>query len=176
MTNTWSGALDTSAIPPGEYRVNAYPLNIVNASYGRGDLLATSRFTLINRTPDPGRIVRRGEQHEITFIKIDPIGTVFRGEKILITGTTNLPAETGLLYIVIPQSNTSILKIDPKTGLREIQQGFTRSGLTPVLAGGYEGNHWSFAIDTAEFIQDEYEVIVTTDSVSSDKIGKEGTF
>ncbi|AGB03098.1 hypothetical protein Metfor_2091 [Methanoregula formicica SMSP] len=176
MTNTWSGALDTSAIPPGEYRVKAYPLNTVNVSYSRGDLLATSRFTLTNATPDPDRITRRGEQHEIEFIKIDHIGTIFRGEKILVTGTTNLPAETELLYIVIPRSNTSVLKIDPKTGMREVQQGFTRSGLTPVLAGAYEGNHWSFAIDTTEFIQDEYEIIVTTDSVSSDKIGKEGTF
>jgi len=176
MTNTWSGALDTLAIPPGEYRVNAYPLNTVNVSYSRGDLLATSRFTLTNATPDPDRITRRGEQHEIEFIKIDHIGMVYRGEKILITGTTNLPAETELLYLVIPQSNTSVLKIDPKTGMREVQQGFTRSGLTPVLGRAYEGNHWSFAIDTAEFIQDEYEIIVTTDSVSSEKIGKEGTF
>lgn len=176
MTNTWSGALDTSSIPPGEYLVKAYPMNIVNVTYNRGDLLATSRFMLTNATPDPDRIRRQGEQHMIEFIRIDHLGTVFRGEKILITGTTNLQAETELLYVVIPQSNTSVLKIDPKTGIREVQQGFTRSGLTPVLAGGYEGNHWSFAIDTAEFIQDEYEVIVTTDSVSPDKIGKEGTF
>ena len=27
MSNTWSGALDTSAIPPGEYLVNAYWIN-----------------------------------------------------------------------------------------------------------------------------------------------------
>ena len=176
MTNTWSGALDTSAIPPGEYLVKAYPMTIINVSTNRGDLLATTRFTLTNTTLDADRIKRQGEQHKSEFIRIDHIGTIFRGEKILVTGSTNLPAETELLYIMIPQSNTSVLKIDPKTRMREVQQGFTRSGLTPVLGDGYEGNHWSFAIDTTEFIQDEYEVIVTTDTISSDKIGKEGTF
>ena len=52
MSNTWSGALDTSAIPPGEYRVNAYR---VNDTFARSDLLATSHFRLTNTPPDPTR-------------------------------------------------------------------------------------------------------------------------
>lgn len=176
MANTWSGALDTSAMPPGEYLVKIYPMNAVDSPYARGDLIAASHFTLTNAAPDPDRIIRWGEQHRIEFIRIDPTGMVYRGEKILITGITNLPENTTLLYAIIQQSNTSILKIDPKTGTQERRGGFTRTGLVPVLRGDDGINHWSFAIDSTEFIQDEYEVVVTTDSVKSEDIGKNGTF
>lgn len=176
MTNTWSGALDTSAMPPGEYIVKIYPMNGVDSPYAKGDIIATSHFTLTNATPDPDRITRWGEQHKIDFIKIVHTGTIFRGEKILITGTTNLAENTTLLYAIIQQSNTSLLKIDPKTGAQERRGGFTRTGLIPVLGGDDGINHWSFAIDSTEFIQDEYEIVVTTDTVKTEDIGKKGTF
>ena len=176
MTNTWSGALDTSAMPPGRYLVKIYPMNAVDSPYTKGDLIATSYFTLTNATPDPDRITRWGEQHRIEFIKIDHTGTVYRGEKILVTGTTNLPENTTLLYAIIQQSNTSLLRIDPKTGAQERRGGFTRTGLIPVQGGDDGINHWSFAIDSTEFIQDQYEMVVTTDTVKTEDIGRKGTF
>ncbi|MDD1694501.1 MAG: hypothetical protein LUQ71_07235 [Methanoregula sp.] len=174
MSNTWSGALDTSAIPPGEYRVNACR---VNDTSSRGDrLLATSRLRLTNTTSDPDKITRLGEIHKIDFIRINRPGTIYRGEKILISGTTNLPNDTGLLYLVIQQSNISVFTVDPKTRKEDLREGFTRSGLITAIPGEDGLNHWSFALDSTEFIPDQYEVIVTQDTVSTENIGKEGTF
>jgi hypothetical protein len=173
MSNTWSGALDTSAISPGEYRVNAYR---VNETGTRSDLLATSWLRLTNATSDPTKITRLGEKHKIEFIRIDHPGSISRGEKILITGTTNLPNDTTLLYAVIQQSNKQVFTVDPKTREQDLKAGFTRTGLINVLPGEYGVNRWSFAIDSTEFIPDRYEVIVTTDTVRSENIGREGTF
>ncbi|MFA4848919.1 MAG: hypothetical protein WC626_04255 [Methanoregula sp.] len=173
MSNTWSGALDTSAIPPGEYLVNAYRVNETNS---KSNLLATSRLRLTNTTSDPSKITRLGENHKIEFIRINRPGTITRGEKILISGTTNLPNDTQLLYLVIQQSNISVFTVDPKTQKQDLRRGFTRSGLITALPGDNGVSQWSFAIDSTEFIPDRYEVIVTTDNISTENIGKEGTF
>ena len=173
MSNIWSGALDTSAIPPGEYLVNVYQ---INETYARSNLLATSRFRLTNATSDTDTIIRRSANHKLSFINIDRPGTIYRGEKILISGTTNLPNDTGLLYLVIQQSNISVFTVDPKTQRQDLREGFTRSGLIPILPGDNGVGRWSFAIDSTEFIPDRYEVIVTEDSVRTEDIGKEGTF
>ncbi len=173
MSNTWSGALDTSAIPPGEYQVNAYQMN---GTFGRSSLLASSRLQLTNATPDPDQITRMGEQHKIDFIRIDHPGTISRGEKILISGKTNLPNGTGLLYLITQQSATSVFTVDPKTQKQDLREGLTRSGLITTVLGEDGLCHWSFALDSTEFIPDKYEVIVTQDTVKPENIGKEGTF
>ncbi len=160
ISNNWSGALDTSEIPPGEYAVNAYPLNTDNASYTKGNLLATSRLRLTNRSPAPaGTPVPDGNRS--VYISVNPPGTVVRGEKLLVTGATNLPEETELLYVVVQQSDTSVFTIDPRTGSQDTQAGLTRSGIVDVLSDTGGSNKWSFALDTAEFIPDRYEVIVS---------------
>jgi hypothetical protein len=173
MSNSWSGALDTSAIPPGEYLVNAYRMN---ETFGRSDLLATSRLRLTSTTPDPDKITRMSANHTLSFIHIDRPGTINRGEKILISGTTNLPRDTQLLYLVTQQSNASVLTVDPKNRKQEIRGGFTRSGLIELLPGDNGVSRWSFAIDSTEFIPDRYDVIVTPDTTRTEDIGKEGTF
>ncbi len=142
MSNTWSGALDTSAIPPGEYLVNAYWVN----ETVRSDLLATSRLRLTGTGPAlTGSPVTGANQ--TAYITVNPPGTIERGEKLLVTGTTSLPEDTGLLYAVIQQSNTSDFTVDPKTGKQEVRGGFTRSGLISVLPGTGGVNRWSFALD-----------------------------
>ena len=87
---------------------------------------------------------------------------VIRGEKLLVTGMTNLPNDTELLYTVVQQSNISVFTIDPRTGTQATQAGLTRSGIIDVLPGTGGSNTWSFALDTTEFIPDRYEVIVAT--------------
>ena len=160
ISNYWSGALDTSEIPPGEYTVNAYPLNTDNASYTRGNLLATSRLRLTGTGSVPaGTPVPDGNQSE--YISVNPPGTVVRGEKLLVTGTTNLQEETELLYTVVQQSNTSVFTVDPRTGSQDTQAGLTRSGIIDVLPGTGGSNKWSFAIDSTEYIPDRYDVIVS---------------
>jgi hypothetical protein len=173
LSNSWSGALDTSAIPPGEYQVNAYPANDTGS---RGNLLATARLRLTNSTPDPDRITRMSANHQLSFIHIDRPGTIYRGEKILISGTTNLPEDTELLYLVIQQSNTSVFTVDPKTREQDLRGGFTRSGLIELVPADNGVSRWSFAVDSTEFIPDQYEVIVSEDSVGTEDIGREGTF
>ena len=173
MANSWSGALDTSAIPPGEYLVNAYRMN---ETFGRSDLLASSRLRLTNATPDPDKITRRSANHTLSFIHIDRPGTISRGEKILISGTTNLPNDTQLLYLVTQQSNTSVFTVDPKSQKQELRGGFTRSGLIELLPGDNGVSRWSFAVDSTEFIPDRYDVIVTPDTTRTEDIGRNGTF
>jgi hypothetical protein len=173
MSNTWSGAMDTSAIPPGEYLIRAYRMN---DSFGREDLLATARFRLTNTTPDPGRITPMSANHKVDFITIDRPGTIHHGEKILITGKTNLPSDTELLYAVIQQSTTSVFTVDPKSGKQDVREGYTQTGLISLLPGDNGVSKWSFAIDSTEFIPDRYEVIVTPSDTRPEEIGKTGVF
>ena len=114
--------------------------------------------------------------HTLSFITIDQPGTIERGEKILISGTTNLPEKTQLIYIVSQQSVISVFTVDPKTGKQEMKGGFTRSGLIDVMRGENGVNRWSFALDSTEFIPDRYEVLVTLESINMDKLEVEGPF
>jgi len=161
ISNTWSGALDTSGIPAGDYIVKACPISPDNQTYSRGNPLASSRFRLTEPASPPSQ-VSAGNGMQTEFISVNPPGTVVRGAKLLVTGTTNLPNDTELLYMVVQQSNISVFTIDPKTGTQVTQNGLTRSGIIDVLPGTGGSNTWSFALDTAEFIPDRYEVVVAT--------------
>ncbi|MDD4483887.1 MAG: hypothetical protein PHD55_05935 [Methanoregula sp.] len=161
LSNTWSGALDTSGIPPGDYTVNAYSLTTENLTPSRGSLLASSRLRLTGTDLSPSH-VSAGDGNRTEYISVNPPGTVVRGEKLLVNGTTNLPNDTELLYMVVQQSDISVFTIDSKTGTQATQAGLTRSGLIGVLPGTGSSNTWSFALDTTEFIPDRYEVVVAT--------------
>jgi hypothetical protein len=177
MKNTWSGALDTSAILPGEYRVDASWVDESGApSFTRSGLLATALMRLTNATPGSGKSAPPLMNHTLSFIHVDHPGTIKRGDKILVTGTTNLPVDTRLLYLVIQQSGKSVFSVDPKTGKQDLKGGFTRSGLMDMQPGESGVSRWSFAIDSTEFIPDTYEVIVTQDNIRPGDIGWEGTF
>jgi hypothetical protein len=171
MSNTWSGALDTSAIPPGEYLVKAYWVN----KTVRSDLLATSRLRLTGTKPAPTGIPGTGDLQP-QQISINRPGTLWRGEKLLVTGTTSLPEGTELIYLVIQESNTEVFTVDPKTGNREVREGLTQSGLISVLPGTAGVNRWSFAVDSTEFIPSDYLIIVTLESISPEKIGLQSPF
>ena len=173
MANVWSGALDTTAFPPGDYEVTAYWMNDNNT---RSSLLAASRFRLTNATPDTSRFPGISANHRLKFIRIDRPGTIHRGEKILITGTTNLPEKTELLYCITQQSNTSVFTIDPRTGKQDVRGEFTHTGLITLVPGDNGISSWSFGLDSTEFIPDRYEVIVKEMTTGTDDTGKAGTF
>lgn len=166
MSNTWSGTLDTSAIPPGEYRVNAYWIN----ETVRSDLLATSKFMLTGTKPVPSVSPTNGDK-QAPYITINHPGTLWSGDKHQITGTTNLPEGTELIYLVIQQSKTSVFTVDLKTGDRDVREGPTRSGIIRVLLGTEGVNRWTFTVDSTEFIPSDYLIIVTLESISPEKIG-----
>ena len=161
LSNTWSGALDTSGLPPGDYIVNACPSTTENQTPSKGSCLASSRLRLTGTGSLPSQ-VSAGDGNRTEYISVNPPGTVVRGEKLLVNGTTNLPNDTELLYMVVQQSDISVFTIDPKTGTQATQAGLTRSGIIAVLPGTGSSNSWSFALDTAEFIPDRYEVVVAT--------------
>ena len=149
MVNTWSGALDTTAIPPGEYLVNTYWMDETNATaHVRSGLLATSRIRLTNVSSDSTGFAPMLVNHTLSFIHIDRPGTISRGEKILISGTTNLPEKTQLIYIVSQQSSTTIFTVDWKTGEQDLKGGYNRSGLITVVPGENGVSRWSFAFDS----------------------------
>jgi hypothetical protein len=173
MTNTWSGALDTTGILPGEYQVNAYGMD-ENAS--RSNLLATSRLRLINTSTDRTRFTPMLVNHTLGFIRIDRPGTIARGEKILVSGTTNLAENSRFLYTISQQSNTTIFTVDQKTGKPDLKERFTRSGLITVVPGENGVSRWSFALDSTEFPPDHYEVLVIPSNTSRDGPGGEGPF
>jgi hypothetical protein len=168
MTNTWSGALDTSAIIPGEYLVNVYRVNETASKKP----LATARFRLTDAVPQSVRFKHVNSNHPVVFIRIDPPITIYRGEKILISGITNLPEGTGLLYVITQQSQTSVFTVDSKTKEQDLKGGYTQSGLIALQPGLGGVSPWSFALDSTGFIPDEYEVIVTPDTVSPGMIGQ----
>jgi len=177
MMNTWSGALDTAGIPPGEYRINAYWWDESKVpAYVRSSLLATSPMRLINSTTDSGIRITPLMNHTLAFIHIDRQNSIKRGEKVLVTGTTNLPVDTQLRFLIIQQSNKSVFTIDPKTQKQDLKGGFSRSGLIDPVPGENGVSRWSFAIDSTEFIPDNYEVIVTEADTRPEDIGREGTF
>lgn len=176
MVNTWSGALDTTAIPPGEYQVNAYWIDETNVTtHVRSSLLATSQIRLTNITPDTTRLTPVLMNHTLSFIHIDRPGTISRGEKILISGTTNLPEKTRLIYTISQQSGTTIFTVDPKTGEQDLKGGFNRSGQITIVPGQNGVSRWSFAFDSTEAIPAGYEVTVKENPDSTENVGKEGT-
>jgi len=179
MTNTWSAAVDTTQITPGEYRVDAYQRTTSNVSDGSyrftyGSLLASSRFRLNSSNGTPSGTDVRGTPGP--FITVNMIGSKNIGDKFLVSGTTSLPPDTDLLYAVIQQSNTSIFTIDPKTQNETSFAGLTRTGIIGVSPGIEGINRWSFALDTTQFIPDNYRVIVTLENISTENIGKNGIF
>ena len=54
IANDWSGVLDTSSLPPGEYQVNAYA---TNGTGSRSNLLATARLRLTITAPNQNKII-----------------------------------------------------------------------------------------------------------------------
>ena len=163
MTNTWSSAVDTTSLAPGEYRINVNNLIISGADSNvtHGDLLATSRFTLGSPAGGPAG-ARSSRVNQTPFIAVNPISTKQIGEKFLVTGITSMPVDTNLLYAVIQQDNTSTFSLDPKTREMMTLGGATVTGLLYVLPGTEGVNRWSFGVDTAQLIPGPYLVNVST--------------
>ena len=163
MTNTWSAAVDTTSLAPGEYLINVTTL-IINATDGTittGNLLATSRFTLGTPAGGPAGAVNP-RVNRTPFIAVNPIGTKRIGDRFLVTGTTNLPVDTDLLYAVIQQDNTSTFSLDPKTREMTTKGGATVTGLIAVFPGTEGVNRLSFGVDTTQLIPGPYIVNVST--------------
>jgi hypothetical protein len=164
LSNTWSFAMDTSAVVPGEYIVKVNRVIAINASdagYKTGDLLATSRFMLTDTISDltqPGSV----NPNQAVFLTINPPGMRGLGEKFFLNGTTNLPVDTELLLEVIERNDVGTFTIDPKTQEKTEKPGYTVTSLLYVLPGTSGVNRWSTVVDTINFIPGYYLVNISS--------------
>ncbi len=93
------------------------------------------------------------------FISVDPVSNKNIGDRFDVTGTTNLPAGTELLFEVYPASFNP-QTTDPGTGT----QSGVFTGATGVMkvTGGTAGfNTWAFDLNTSTFGPMEYFVNVS---------------
>ncbi len=95
MTNTWSAAVDTTGFIPGEYQVQVSEMifNVTDGNVSTGNALATSPLRLAS--PSGPSLGTRGDRaNQTPFIAVNAIGTKRTGEKFIVSGTTNLLADT----------------------------------------------------------------------------------
>jgi hypothetical protein len=129
-TNTWTVVMDTAGFFPGMYTVN---LNNVLHQQG------------------PNFRLEPAADMSPWWIIFDPMQDVPAGEPLVISGATNIAAETPL-DIVVQSSGSSVTGPDyPKA--------FT--GTIIVKEGKNDINFWGIITATTGWREDQYEVIVT---------------
>lgn len=157
--NSWRAVINTSALPPGEYSIRVstvtYPGNGKTAV--PGDVAAKAGVTIPERqVPDPA-----AKKH---FFRINTVGSRAAGERVDVTGTTDLLPETPVHWKMEPvpclQNNTS--SKEPSPGTRPVAEG--RTSVTPGVAGIHR---WSFAIDSPGMPPGCYHIDVSGDSVEA---------
>lgn len=151
--NSWRAVVNTSALPMGEYsvRVSTVTFSGDERTTVPGNVVATERLTLTGR---------RGESLPEPFFRVNTPGEGAAGERIKVTGTTNLPPGTSVVWKVNPvlclQNGTS--SAEPAAGSIPVAEG--RSTISPGLAGV---NRWSFTFDSMGMAAGCYRVTVAGD-------------
>jgi len=104
-----------------------------------------------------------------SFISVDPISDKNTGDRFAITGTTNLPEGSELLFDVYPSSFIP-QTTDPTTG-RKSGEFTGATGVVKVTGSTGSSNRWAFDLDTSTFGPMEYFVnvsLVAGDPVKGD--------
>ena len=145
-TNRVTFALDTYVLLPGQYNVSVSTIagDLARGDFMTGDLMGYGLFTL-----------RDSAESAVTgqFIRIDPVGDKNAGDAFTITGTTNLPAGTEILFQVYSAS------FEPTSAHPQTSGYFTgATGTVTVTQGTVGMNRWSADIDTSTFEPTEYRV------------------
>jgi hypothetical protein len=145
---TWSFDVPSAKFLTGEYTAIVFVYN--KNKPGPGDISGVTKFT-----------VKQGPATPVTgqFIRIDPVGDKNIGDTFAITGTTNLPAGSEILFQVYPLSFVPD-STNPQTGA---QSGmFTgATGTVAVKQGTGDTNTWSADLDLSTFQSMEYLVNVS---------------
>jgi hypothetical protein len=145
-TNRVTFALDTYVLLPGQYNVSVSTIagDLTRGDFRTGDLMGSGLFTL----RDSGESAVTGP-----FIRIDPVGDKNVGDAFTITGTTNLPAGTEILFQVYSAS------FEPTAANPQTSGFFTGATGTVAVTRGTGGmNTWSADLDTSTFEPTEYRV------------------
>jgi hypothetical protein len=166
--------LDDSMVVTGMFKVDknsdgvaAWSFDVPSKKFLPGEYTAIV-FTYDKNKPVPGDIsgitkftVHESQAPRVTgkFIRIDPVGDKNVGDNFAITGTTNLPAGTEILFQVYSASFEPTAA-DPQTGAQSGE--FTgATGTVKVIRGTGDTNTWSADIDLSTFQPEEYLVNVS---------------
>jgi hypothetical protein len=135
----------SAAFLTGEYTVIVYEYN--KNKPGPGDISGVTKFTVHDTAASPA------SADQGTFIRIDLIGDKNAGDKFTITGTTDLPAGTEILFQVYSAS------FEPTAANPQTSGFFTGATGTVTVTQGTGGmNRWSADLDTSTFEPTEYRV------------------
>ena len=151
--NRFSSPVDTAILKPGTQKISVTNMkgDLAKGDYGLGTVNGTASFTLkgtylVEETPVQATITKDD------YICINAIGDRSVGDQFLITGTTSLPAGTGLIWEVMPYTGTI------PTGLDLDAKGIMANN--PVTKGDGTANRVSLAVDMSNFTPGEYIALV----------------
>lgn len=151
--NRFSVPVDTAILKPGTQTITVTNMkgDLAKGDYGLGTVNGTVSFTLKGTyrgtdTPVLATITKDD------YIRINAIGDRSAGDQFLITGTTSLPAGTGLIWEIMPYTGTI------PTGLDLEAKGIMANN--PVTKGDGTANRVSLAVDTGNFSPGEYIALV----------------
>ncbi|MFY9982228.1 MAG: hypothetical protein WAK75_06635 [Methanoregula sp.] len=166
IANSWSGVLDTSSLPPGEYQVNAYA---TNGTGSRSNLLATARLRLTITAPNQNKIIYNFTSQgpvagPCNVIMIDTLAGTLTNQTYTVTGTTSLSPGAQLLLEVFPA------EIDVNVNMGTAGMSGSMSGASDdveVVRGTGNTNIWSADLDLSRLPPDEYLVNVSNDRIDN---------
>ncbi len=151
--NRFSAPLDTAILKPGMQTITVTNMkgDLAQGDYGLGTVNRTASFILkgtylVAETPVQSTVTKDD------YIRINAIGDRSVGDQFLVTGTTSLPAGTGLIWEIMPYTGTI------PTGLDLNAKGIMANN--PVTKGDGTANRVSLAVDLGNFAPGEYVAIV----------------
>ncbi len=152
-SNRWSAGIDTLTLRPDAYRVEVTQMTYDHEAFRiiLGETSAVASFTLAGEFlgPDPSQMESVPED---PFFQLDTVGVKHAGDQFLVTGTTNLPVGSEVIWEVAP----SVAPNFPDTG--------TFSGMmanSEVTRGDGGTNRVSLAVDSTALEPGEYTVRVS---------------
>ncbi|MDD1719896.1 MAG: hypothetical protein LUQ25_07550 [Methanoregulaceae archaeon] len=153
--NKWSAPVDTSILRPDTYRVEAKVMNSDHktGNITFGNISGTTGFVLGGEYMGADEPVATAHT-ENAFIRVDPVGESHVGDQFLVTGTTNLPVGTDVIWEVFPAALTTD---QDQTG--EFSGMMSNSFVT---RGTGETNRVTLALDTTLLLPGEYLINAST--------------
>ena len=156
--NADAGTIEVITNPKGAEGVNGVAFIIAGRGKLQGSDAAEALITAINSPNIDDTYKKITFIVEEPWIRINPIGDRYAGDRFSITGTTNLAVGDTLIVEVISSSFRPTLKTEIP--------GFSEASSAVKVTEGSVYNEWSFDLDASDFDEDEY--IVNVKAVETD--------
>lgn len=157
--NSWKAAVNVSGLPPGDYmiRVSGVTFTGNNGTAGPGPVIAAVQFTL-------GSALTAGDRGlPAPFITANTIGKQAGGDRIGVTGTTNLPPGIMVFWKVDSVGCTGNGSV---TGTPAPVIALLPQGNAEILSGTAGVNRWSFSFNSSGMEPGCYLVTITGSSLA----------